>query len=50
VLLVEWPERGFPRRLAADALTVTLTHGSTGARDAQIAGPARWERFIAGAQ
>ena len=25
VVLVEWPERGFPQRLAADALTVTLT-------------------------
>ena len=48
-VLVEWPERGFPQRLAVEALTVTLTQGSTGARDAQIAGPARWDRFIAGA-
>ena len=49
VVLVEWPERGFPRRLAADALTVTLTQGPVGAREARINGPARWERFISGA-
>jgi tRNA threonylcarbamoyladenosine biosynthesis protein TsaE len=48
-VLVEWPERGFPPRLAADALTVTLTQGRGGAREARIDGPARWERFISGA-
>ena len=48
-VLVEWPERGFPQRLAADALTVTLTQGSPNARDAHIAGPARWKGLIAGA-
>ena len=49
VLLVEWPERGFPQRLAADALTVTLTQGSASTREAHISGPARWEGLIAGA-
>ena len=49
VVLVEWPERGFPQRLAADALTVTLTQGSPTAREAHIAGPVRWKGLIAGA-
>ena len=49
VLLVEWPERGFPQRLAADALTVTLTQDSASTREAHISGPARWEGLIAGA-
>jgi len=49
VALVEWPERGFPSRLAADALTVNLTQTGTDVREARLAGPARWERFIAGA-
>jgi tRNA threonylcarbamoyladenosine biosynthesis protein TsaE len=48
-VLVEWPERGFPQRLAADALTVTLTQGSANAREAHIDGPARWKGLIAGA-
>lgn len=47
--LVEWPERGFPARLAADALTVTLTHSGANAREARIAGPPRWQTLIAGA-
>jgi tRNA threonylcarbamoyl adenosine modification protein YjeE len=49
VALVEWPERGFPPRLAADALTVTLTQTVGNEREARITGPARWERVIAGA-
>ena len=47
--LVEWPERGFPARLAADALTVTLTHNGANAREARISGPSRWQTLIAGA-
>ncbi len=47
-VLVEWPERGFPARLAAGALTVTLTQAGATAREARIAGPARWRRLIAG--
>ncbi len=39
-VLVEWPERGFPARLAADALTITLTQTGTNAREARIDGPA----------
>ena len=46
--LVEWPERGFPPRLATDALTVTLTQKGANGREAHMTGPARWERFIAG--
>ncbi len=48
VALVEWPERGFPARLASDALTVTLIQTNAAAREAQIAGPARWQHVIAG--
>src|SRR5262245_58590357 len=46
--LVEWPERGFPRRLQGDALTITLTQRDANTREAHIAGPARWARFIGG--
>lgn len=49
VALVEWPERGFPPRLAADALTVTLTQKAGNEREARITGPARWQRLIGGA-
>ena len=47
-VLVEWPERGFPARLAADALTITLTQTGTNAREARIDGPQRWQPLIAG--
>ena len=47
-VLVEWPERGFPARLAADALTITLTQMGTVAREARIDGPQRWQPLIAG--
>jgi tRNA threonylcarbamoyl adenosine modification protein YjeE len=47
-VLVEWPERGFPARLAADALTVTLAQRDANAREARIAGPARWKGLIGG--
>jgi len=49
VALVEWPERGFPPRLAAGALTVTLTQTGANAREARIAGPPRWQSVLAGA-
>lgn len=48
--LIEWPERGFPARLATDALMVELTQTGASAREARICGPARWARFIAGAE
>jgi tRNA threonylcarbamoyl adenosine modification protein YjeE len=47
-VLVEWPERGFPARLAPDALTITLTQTGTNAREARIDGPQRWQPHIAG--
>ena len=48
--LIEWPERGFPARLAADALKISLDTVSATARRARIAGPARWQPvFSAGA-
>jgi tRNA threonylcarbamoyl adenosine modification protein YjeE len=46
--LVEWPERGFPPQLAADALTVHLTQRDANSREARIAGPARWNAVIRG--
>ena len=48
--LVEWPERGFPARLGADALMVELVQTSANAREARIRGPARWQRLIVGAE
>lgn len=48
VALVEWPERGFPARLAGDALTVALIQKDAAVREAQIAGPARWQHLITG--
>ena len=47
-VLVEWPERGFPSRLSADALTVTLAQRDANAREARIAGPVRWKGLIGG--
>jgi tRNA threonylcarbamoyladenosine biosynthesis protein TsaE len=44
--LIEWPERGMPSRLAADALKVTLDTVSQTARRARIAGPARWRDVL----
>ena len=48
VALVEWPERGFPARLAVDALTVTLIQTDAELREARIAGPARWQHLMTG--
>jgi tRNA threonylcarbamoyl adenosine modification protein YjeE len=47
--LIEWPERGLPSRLAEHALTITLIQTGANAREARIAGPPRWQRFISGA-
>jgi len=46
--LVEWPERGLPARLAADALSVTLVPKGVTARDARISGPWRWRPVFEG--
>jgi len=45
--LVEWPEHGFPRRFAAQALVVALSTKSETEREAHISGPARWRAIIA---
>ena len=47
-VLVEWPERGFPERLASDALTVMLTQVGVATREARLAGSGRWQRAFAG--
>ena len=47
-VLVEWPEKGFPSRLAGEALSVTLEQRDANAREARIAGPARWKGMIGG--
>jgi tRNA threonylcarbamoyladenosine biosynthesis protein TsaE len=47
--LVEWPERGFPPHLAADALTIRLTQRDPHLREAHVAGPARWKAIVGGA-
>jgi len=46
-VLVEWPERGFPKRLAGDALAVTLSAAGPSAREAKISGPERWRSIMA---
>lgn len=45
-LLIEWPERGMPAHLAADALNITLVSVGETAREAHITGPARWRRIF----
>jgi tRNA threonylcarbamoyl adenosine modification protein YjeE len=49
-VLVEWPERGFPARLADDALTIELLQTSASARQARISGPLHWKRALAGGE
>jgi tRNA threonylcarbamoyladenosine biosynthesis protein TsaE len=44
--LIEWPERGLPSRLEADALKVTLDTVSEPARLARVAGPERWRDIL----
>jgi tRNA threonylcarbamoyladenosine biosynthesis protein TsaE len=41
-LLIEWPERGMPAHLAADALEIALEARGESARIARISGPGRW--------
>ena len=49
-LLIEWPERGMPDRWMDDALRVRLgmKAGAGLAREACIAGPARWRETFRG--
>lgn len=47
--LIEWPERGLPPKLAADALTIRLDVAGEAARRARISGPERWRETFAGA-
>jgi tRNA threonylcarbamoyladenosine biosynthesis protein TsaE len=46
-VIVEWPERGVPERLAAGALRITLTSTGKNSRKVQIAGPSRWSKALA---
>jgi len=46
--LIEWPERGVPDRLMADALKIALKTAGETARKARISGPARWREVFAG--
>jgi tRNA threonylcarbamoyladenosine biosynthesis protein TsaE len=45
--LIEWPERGLPPRMAADALKIALDTVGVTARRAHIAGPQRWHGVFA---
>ena len=47
-LLIEWPERGMPRRLLADALQIALAPAGETSRDVQLSGPTRWENVFSG--
>ena len=44
--LIEWPERGMPRHLAGDALTIGLISTGETSREAHISGPARWRQVF----
>jgi tRNA threonylcarbamoyl adenosine modification protein YjeE len=46
--LIEWPERGMPPHLMADALTIALDTLSGTIRQAHISGPARWREIFGG--
>jgi tRNA threonylcarbamoyladenosine biosynthesis protein TsaE len=48
-VLVEWPERGMPRHLLADALSIALTATGETTREARIMGPARFGGLFSGA-
>ena len=48
-VLIEWPERGMPASLTADALKITLEPIGETARELRISGPARW-RDVFGAR
>jgi tRNA threonylcarbamoyladenosine biosynthesis protein TsaE len=48
-VLIEWPERGMPSHLAADALKITLEPTGETIRALKISGPARWRDVFAGA-
>ena len=45
-ILVEWPERGMPGHLAAEALAVALTAEGETVRSARLSGPERWRSAL----
>ena len=47
-VLVEWPERGLPARLTADALRIGLEPRGETIREVRISGPARWRDVFGG--
>ncbi len=47
-VLVEWPERGMPAYLTADALLIGLELTDETIREARISGPARWRNVFFG--
>ena len=47
-VLIEWPERGMPAYLSADALKIGLEPIGETAREARISGPARWRDVFGG--
>jgi tRNA threonylcarbamoyladenosine biosynthesis protein TsaE len=47
-VLVEWPERGMPAYLTADALLIGLELTGETIREARISGPARWRNVFFG--
>src|SRR5258705_9289919 len=47
-VLVEWPERGMPAYLTADALRIGLEPTGETTREARISGPARWRDVFGG--
>jgi tRNA threonylcarbamoyladenosine biosynthesis protein TsaE len=47
-VLIEWPERGMPASLTADALKIILEPTGETIRELKISGPARWRDVFAG--
>jgi tRNA threonylcarbamoyladenosine biosynthesis protein TsaE len=48
-LLIEWPERGCPAAMMADALSILLVTTGETSRTAQVSGPDRWRDVFLGA-
>jgi tRNA threonylcarbamoyladenosine biosynthesis protein TsaE len=49
-VLIEWPEKGMPAHLSADALKITLEPTGETTREVRLSGPARWRDMLGGAR
>lgn len=47
-VVIEWPERGMPQHLTAEALNIVLETTGETSREARISGPERWRDAFSG--